>query len=141
MSHYSRARAESQGPDAQLEPELRTKGQMPRGKSQSHEPRSRAKCQMPKAKRPESQKRFMSYESVQMAKNNEHAYPYKYPLLQIPLWKQQIAYWRKPRKWYTRMTLYPFWTSNNRTYPYWLGLDQKDSEFVSQNEGDAFRTT
>ena len=112
-SHELRARAKSQKPELKsqepkpwakgqeliLEPELRAKGQMPRRKSQSHEPRSRAKCQMPKAKRPESQKRFMSYESVQVAKNNEHAYTYKYPLLQRPLWKQQIAYWRKPRKW------------------------------------------
>ena len=33
----------------------------------------------------------------------------------------------------------PILDLHNRTYPYWLGLDQKDSEFISPNEGDAFR--
>ena len=80
------------------------KAKKPRAKCHEPEPELKVKSQEPKAmdqrlKRPESQKRFMSYESVQVAKNNEHAYAYKYPLLQRPLWKQQIAYWRKPRKW------------------------------------------
>ena len=58
---------------------------MPRRKSQSHEPRSRAKCQMPKAKRPESQKRFMSYESIQWPRIMNMHIPTNTPVAKTPM--------------------------------------------------------